>query len=210
MGAMYASFAAMSLQAKLGLMAFGTMAVGQIYAGEAARTQAENEAAIAEYNAQVAEQEAKQVEARSAFESMRQAEAAARIQGLLVANLGITGAVMTEGAPLLLRARQEVELELENILIGYEGRTGASRARSQAALYGMEAGAATQRGRAARTASYIGAGSTLLMGFSQFGGGGGGGGGGVAAGRTPSGGFVFEPGTISGRTPSGGFIFGGG
>ena len=74
-----------------------------------------------------------------------------------------------------LEEEQLAELELENLLIGHEGRVQAGRARSQAELDRLSGKLAKKRGKAARTASYLQAGGTLLAGFGMAGVGGGGG-----------------------------------
>lgn len=143
-------------------------AVGQIGAGNAAAAQAEGQAAVANYNAKVQEQEARSQEAQATFRQRRQAEEAARIASSLQAGLGASGAVSSEGTPLLIQAKQAAESELDNLLIGYEGQLGASRSRSQAALDRMQAGIYGQQAGYARMGGMIGAGSTLLTGFGTM------------------------------------------
>ncbi len=150
----------------LEIAAISLIAGGQILQGQAAKRDAENQAAIQEYNAQVQENDAKQAEVRGAFESRRQAEAAERTQGLLVANLGTSGLVATEGAPLLLKATQQTESELDNLLIGFDTQIEASRLRSGATLSRLGAKASKSRGKAAQTVSFIQAGGTILGGFA--------------------------------------------
>lgn len=139
---------------------------GQIYSGIAAQREGESAAAMEEYNAKVAEQEAKQIEKRSEYEQKRQTEEAARTMGTLAAGLSASGAIPSEGTPLLLQAKQSAELELENLMIGYEGMTGAARARSQAKLDKMQAKLYRQKGRNQMIGSFAKAGSTLLTGFN--------------------------------------------
>jgi len=143
----------------------GLMAGGQLYQGEAARQEAKSAANMSKYNAALADQEAKQVEAKTALEQRRQVEASDRQMGTLAANLGASGAITTEGAPLLIQAKQAAEFELDNMLMGYEGATQAARLRSQANLDRMQSKIYTRKGKAAQTASYMQAGGTLLQGF---------------------------------------------
>jgi hypothetical protein len=98
---------------------------------------------------------------------MREAKEADRRMGTLRAQLGASGAVSTAGTPLLLQTTQAEESELQNLTIGYEGATEASRARSVASQYRMEGQMAKARGKSARTAGYLGAGTTLLTGFGN-------------------------------------------
>lgn len=153
----------------LAVVGTGLAAVGQIQAAQAAAAQAESAKAMAEYNAQVAEQEAKAIERRTGFEGRRAAEAAERRQSKLRAALGTAGVILTAGAPLKIQAEEAKESELEQLLISYEGDVAASRARSQAVLDRAQADIFGQRAGAARTAGFIGAGSTLLTGFGQLG-----------------------------------------
>lgn len=155
----------------------GLMAAGQVQAGRAAEAEAKSAQNIANYNAAVMEQQAKAIEQKARFEQVRQAKAAERVSSRLKALLGVSGARIGEGTPLLLQAEQAAELELESLLIGFEARTEATRARTQATLDRLQGKLFRQRGKAAKQAGYIGAGATLLTGFGTAGGFGGGGGG---------------------------------
>lgn len=138
---------------------------GRIQAGRVAEAEAESAQDIANRNAALMEEEAKAIEAKTAFELKRQAEAEARIKSRLRARLAATGAVPDIGTPLLIQEEQAEELELEKILIGYEGQVEAAKARSQAELDRLTGRLAIRRGKAAKRAGYIGAGATLLTGF---------------------------------------------
>lgn len=145
-------------------LAIGTMAAGQVMQGFAAKRQGENEAAIAKYDQAVTNREVEQIELTNRFRSIQQAQESERIGNEILVNVNALGSVPTQGAGLLARATQSVQSELDNLLIGYEGRIEASRARSQAAGYGIEATAAKQRGRAGFAAGMIGAAGTTLLG----------------------------------------------
>lgn len=140
---------------------------GAIYGGVAAQKERKFAAAMSEYNAKVAKVEGEAIDRKAAYEQKRQAQEAARTMGTLVAGLGASGAIPSEGTPLLLQAKQASELELENLMIGYEGKIGVSRAKSQATLDKMQASLYRQQGRNRMIGAYMGAGSTLLTGFSQ-------------------------------------------
>lgn len=107
---------------------------------------------IAEYNAQVAEQQAVAERQRAAFAQKRQAKRGAEIKSALVAKLG-TGL----GSPVAadLAAEQAAEIELENLLIGFEGEVGARRLESQAVLDRLRGKLAKQRGKAGAKAASI-------------------------------------------------------
>jgi len=151
----------------LALAAVAGQAFSQYRAGQELSVQAESEQNIANYNAQIQEREAKAIEQRTALEQRRQAEEAARQQSTLEAGSGAAGAVSTAGAPLMLQAKQASESELENLNIGYTGREEATAARIQAQLDIMGGKLARQRGKAEAKGQYIGAGTTLLSGFSS-------------------------------------------
>lgn len=125
---------------------------------------------IAEYNAQVAEQEAKAARLKTAFEQRRQAKAGERVRSALRARVGAAAG----GEQPLLEAAQAAELELENLLIGYEGEVAARRAESQAELDRLQGELARQKGKAAARRANIQFGlqtASLLTGFGGFGGG---------------------------------------
>lgn len=147
----------------------GVGAAGTLQAGQAAAAQAKSAEAMAEFNAEIAEQEAKAIELRTGFEGRRQAEAAERRQSALRAALGASGVIPSAGAALRIQTEQAKESELEQLLIGFEGATMAARSRSQQVLDTAQAGIFSQRARAAISASRIQAGATLLQGFGQVG-----------------------------------------
>ena len=138
-----------------GLMLAGTAlsAYGQLQAGSA-------EDETAKYNQQVKEREAQAEVQRGRVESRRQAEDAARTMASLKSGLSASGVVTTEGTPLQLIAEQTRQSELDNQMIGYNAQTGAGRK--------IEEGKQIRfAGKQAKRASRIGAGSTLLTGFSK-------------------------------------------
>lgn len=110
----------------LGLLLAGTglMAAGQLQQGRVAQAEAKSAQNIANYNAAVMEQEAKAIRAKGAFEKVRQVKEAARVKGRLRTKIAGMGALESG----LLEEEQAAELELENLLIGYEGETAARRA----------------------------------------------------------------------------------
>ena len=149
--------------AAIAASAYGT------YSSSKAKHDAEKgQARINDYNARVAEQDARATEQMTKFEQLQQLRRGQRIMGSLKARLGASGALVSEGAPLALLADQAFELELENALIGAQGRTQASRYQSEAQGYRLGAGTARQRASAATTAGYLNVGSTILGGFSSM------------------------------------------
>jgi hypothetical protein len=143
----------------------GLMAAGQIQAGRAAAAEGKSAQNIANYNAAVMEQQAKAERAAGEFKQVRQAEAGERIKSSMQAALGKAGG----GPQLLPESEQAAELELENLMIGYESELTAKRAESQAELDRLQGKLYKQKGRNLATASYLGAGSTLLTGLGVAG-----------------------------------------
>ena len=155
-----------------GLLA-GTGIAGSIYGGvsqaQAAKQQGQSQKAMMEYNARVEEQKARQIEAKTAYDQKRQAQAAQRRMSTLTANIGASGAVGTVGSPLLVAAKQQSELDLENLMIGYEGQIGAQEHRSQAGMDVMQGNLYSQAGRNRATGAYMGAGTSILGGLYNSG-----------------------------------------
>lgn len=140
-------------------------AFGQYKQGQAAQAQAQSEQNIANYNAKIQQQEAAAKRTATRFESKRQAESAARTRSALKARTAAAGGI---GSPVAidLAAEQASELELENLLLGFEGETTATRAERQGQIDIASGGLSKQRGKAGKTAADIGIGTTLLTGFA--------------------------------------------
>jgi hypothetical protein len=117
---------------------------------------------MSQYNAKVAEQQARAEEQATQYRQMRQAEAARRYQGTLKSQMGASGAVMTEGAPLLIQQEQAIQSELDNLMLGYQGQLAARRSRSQGNLDMMQAESYGQRASNSMMAGRIGAGASLM------------------------------------------------
>lgn len=109
---------------------------------------------ISNFNAAVAEQEAEALRERAKFAQKRQAKRGAEIKGELEAGLAAAGGL---GSPVAadLIAEQAAELELENLLIGFEGEVGAGKAESQAELDILQGKLSRQRGKSAARAANI-------------------------------------------------------
>ena len=132
---------------------------------------------MANFDAAVAEQEAKALRERAKFAQQRQAKRGEEIKGELEAGLAAAGGL---GSPVAadLTAEQAAELELENLLIGFEGEVGAGRAETQAELDRLQGRLSKQRGKSAArraniqfatqlaTASVGAKGGSLLTGFN--------------------------------------------
>ena len=115
---------------------------------------------IANFNAAVALQEAEAQRAKAGFAQKRQAKRGVQIKSALIAKLGAAGGIGSAVAADLA-AEQAAELELENLLIGFEGEILAGRAESQAELDVLQGKIAKQRGKTAGRAANIRFGTQL-------------------------------------------------
>ncbi len=115
---------------------------------------------IANFNAEVAEREAEAQRIRAGFAQQRQAKRGAQIKSALTAKIAAAGGI---GSPVAadLAAEQAAELELENLLIGFEGEVLAGQAESQAVLDRLSGRLARQRGKTAGRAANIAFGTQL-------------------------------------------------
>lgn len=138
---------------------------GKIQAGRVASAEGKSAENIAKYNAQVQEREAQAARQKARFEQLRQAKRAEGIKGATTARLAAAGGL---GSPVAadIAAEEASELELENLLIGYEGEITAKRAESQAQLDRLQGKLYRKKGQAEAQAQYIKAGTTLLQGFN--------------------------------------------
>ena len=156
----------MALPIALFLASSAVKAGSQIWQGRVAKAQSEAEAQMAERNAQTLELDAQAQEEKTKFDLVRAVLTGERIQGALTAQLGASGARLDVGAPLDLLSAQASELDLDRMLIGFEGTTKAARLRDQAGIVRAGGDMALQRGKNAELAGFIGAGSSLLRDFA--------------------------------------------
>lgn len=152
----------------LAAAAVGAQVYGKIQEGQAADVEGKSQQNMANYNAALQEREARTIEQKTRLEQIQQAKEAERRAGTLRAKLGASGAVTTSGSPLLIQTTQAEESELENLRIGEQGAEQALASRQQGQLDLLSGRLARQRGKAARTGAFIGAGSTLLTGYSDI------------------------------------------
>jgi len=153
----------------LGGLAIGTQLVGGIMSAQAQAQQGKDQESVMRYNAAVKEQEAKQLEAKAVIDSQRQAEQAERVRSNLRAQLGASGAVVSEGTPLLLQAKQASELEYDNLMIGYNANVDATRLRNGANLDRAQGKMYSRAGSNAATATMFNTGGTVLGGLYDYG-----------------------------------------
>lgn len=128
---------------------------------------------IANFNAAIAKEQGKAAETRAGFAQKRQVETAVRTKSALTAKIAAAGGLESPVAADIL-AEQAAELELENLLIGFEGEVAAQRALNQAELDKLQGRLSKAKGKATARAASIGFGTQLatLGVASGFGGGG--------------------------------------
>ena len=112
------------------------------------------------YQAQQQENQAQAARNAAAVQEARSRERNERIMALARARAGASGIVSTEGSPLLVMLENARQAELEAQLIRYGGEI-------QAGFLEGESRLSTFRGRNARRAGNIGAGTTLLSGVAS-------------------------------------------
>lgn len=141
---------------------------GQIYQGQVASEQAKYESKIADRNAELEERKRRdaisrgETEQRSHYRKLAQAMGEARVKN--------------SAAGLDVGFGSAASLEDDIALIGYEDSAAISENVTKevqgydinAANYRSESAAAKMRGKAAKTASYISAGGTILSSASQI------------------------------------------
>jgi hypothetical protein len=157
----------MAIQA-LAVAAVAGQAGSSILGGFFGSNQKKNEAAVAKYNAAVMRNQAESIRMRTKFQQERTAEESARIEGELRASIGGAGIVSTQGAPLLALALQKSEADLQNYLIGYEGRLEAEQAENKALEFDMQKQFARIGARQAMIGGFLGAGASAMQGFAAL------------------------------------------
>lgn len=132
------------------------------------KEQAQSESAIAEYNAKLAEGEAKESEQNAVYDSMQNRRKSRQIIASQKAAIGASGAVKT-GSPLLALADTEKQLELDNVMAARNSVLSSNRFRQQSNLFGYQSKAVKRYGGAQATGSLLaGVGQTASYGASAY------------------------------------------
>lgn len=128
-------------------------AIGQIRQGQAAK-------AAADYNAQVANNNAIVAEQQSQSQAMVQGRRAMMQNGGLLANMAANGVEVGEGSPIDILSQSAANAEMDRQNIVYNGRVKAQSLRNQAQLD-------TFQGETAQSNGFMSAAGTLLSGGSK-------------------------------------------
>ena len=118
-------------------------------------------------NAQLSEQEAKQIEQQKEFDLQRFDERFQQLQGQTTTRIAKTGADFTGTSSRILRANVE-KGELEKNIIEYNAKIGAARKFEEANFYRIQGQMARQHARAAQMSTIMSTGTSLL-GMSGYG-----------------------------------------
>lgn len=137
----------------VGILGSVVGAIGSIAQGQAAQSAAKYNAAALKQQAESERQTANANTLDYRRQQQRRLMEAVATQGAS----GVTGA----GSPLMVNEATVREIALGASRIGFEGRVKSNRLMNEAELEKM-------RGRAAMTAGYIGAGTSLLSGFGSM------------------------------------------
>jgi len=123
---------------------------------------------IGEFNAQISEDDALEIRKAYLFEEIRGLESGKRAKGTLMARAGASGARLDVGAPLRAVAELAREINIDQLLIGYEGENAARRSENQAKVQRMGGELSAKQYNAQATAQLIRAGGTLLGNASAY------------------------------------------
>ena len=135
--------------------------------GKALEAQAKSEAAWQEYNAQIAEREAKQVQEEAAFEERKHRKEAERLKARQRTQLGKAGILPIGTAELVMKETGR-ELEIDALRIRRSGQIGARALTAEAQLSRFAGRSALLRGRAKKRAGRMGAFATGVSGAAQL------------------------------------------
>jgi len=143
-------------------VAVGATLLSSAVGAASAISQGQQQAALADFNAQVAEDEAQAaIDAAALAEEQDRARSEALISTGL-AQAGASGVRGDTGAPLIVLAENTAQAELDAQTIRFGGAVGAARGRSKASALKVQ-------GDFAESNSFVRAGATLLTGASRAG-----------------------------------------
>ena len=142
-------------------------AVGAIQQANAQAANMEAQAKMARYNATVNDNNARAASEQAAFKEDQQRRQFRQLQGQAIAGLSQSGLGFS-GSSLDLLKQNEVNNELDNLVIRYEGQNKANAFKSQAAIDRTNAGIYDSNAKSAITGGYINAGAGLLSSASNY------------------------------------------
>lgn len=123
---------------------------------------------ISEFNASVSEDDAIEIRKAYLFEEIRALESGKRAKGTLMARAAASGARLDVGAPLRAVAELAREINIDQLLIGYEGENAARRSENQAKIQRMGGALSAKQYNTQAIAQATGAGGTLMGNVSEY------------------------------------------
>ncbi len=151
----------------LGTTGLGLQMKGAHEAGKAAEAQAKSQDAWQEYNAKIAEREAKETQETAAFEEKKQRKAGERLKARRRTQAGQTGILPIDSFEEVQK-ETATELEIDALMIRRSGQIGAQALSAQAQLSRLSGKSALLRGKAARRAGRFGMVGAGLTGGAQL------------------------------------------
>lgn len=122
---------------------------------------AQQSAAVADYNAKVADNNARAEQQRAAYEAGLQRDQVKRVVGAQRAAGAANGLDTTSGTPVAVLGDTAKQGEMDVLARLYAGESAANAYTNQAAQFRAE-------GKAAKTAGFINAGTSLVSGFGNL------------------------------------------
>jgi len=132
-----------------------------LIAGRQASAAGKYNQAVYNRNAQVAEQEAAQIEKQTEFDLARFDKQFAQLQGQTKTNILFSGAELS-GSGLRILRRNAEEAELEKDIIDYNAKIGKARKFEEANFARMQGSIARQQAKSTALGYYATAGTSLL------------------------------------------------
>lgn len=151
----------MSQALLIGAVAFG--AIGQISQGIAASDEAKTAARMAEYNASVADQNAKREIEAAKLEEAQQRDRLARTLGSAGVARAKSG-IRATGSSIFVQDDSIIQGELDALLIRNKGELASNAQKVQAQALRMQASQYKAQAKNAKIAGYMGAATTILGG----------------------------------------------
>lgn len=147
-------------------VASAVTAVTAVSAGRQASAAGKYNQDIQNRNAQVAEQEAEQIERQKEFDIAKFDQQFAQLQGQTKTRILFSGAELSGSGLRILRQNAE-QAEIEKDIIDYNAKIGQARKFEEANFSRMQGVVARNQARSAELGYYAQAGTSLLRGFGE-------------------------------------------
>ena len=158
----------LTIAAAAAVASAGISAYSQYAQGQAQSRMAAYNARIASQNAELAMEQMGIAKTQKEIMEARHRRGTEKILSAQRAGWAKAGVEMA-GTPLIVEAETITEADLDALAIRYAGTVEQGQIMAQVAAQRQEAALQKMAGRAARTAGYLGAGTSLLTGLSQAG-----------------------------------------